>query len=153
MHYNQVINMTFRHIFVSSILAFSALTTPAHAEKGSATNELAAPIINLMPALKEIRDELKLDEKQTKAINAWVAEAPTKRKELKLKIVEVRSELREALLNRDDRIKREKLKFELSEANRRLIELKSLCARMLHKTLTSEQYAKVVAKYKESMKS
>lgn len=147
--------MTFRHIFISSLLVFSlsALTTPALAEKGSATSELAAPIINLMPLVKELRDELKLDEKQTKAIDAWVAEAPAKRKELTLKIVEVRAELREALLNREDRIKREKLKFELSEANRRLIELKSLCARMLHNTLTDEQYAKVVAKYKESIKS
>ena len=149
--------MTIKHIFITSLLTI-ALSAPAMAEESATTNkvdtsELSAPLIELMPAFKKVRKELMLDEEQAKAIDAWMNAAPAKKQELKENIVAVRAELRDALITRATRIKREELKFNLSEANRRLIELQSLCARMLHKTLTKEQYAKVVDTYKQSGKS
>jgi len=103
-----------------------------------------------MPAFKEVRDQLKLNDEQAKTIDAWLAEAPKKKKELKLEVIAVRSELREALLSRDSRIKRDALKTKLNDANSRLIEMSSLCARMLTKTLSKEQYSMIVDKYKQS---
>jgi len=100
----------------------------------------------------KVRAELKLEEKQAKAIDAWIAEAPVKKEELKKEALVVRAELRDALINRGTRIEREELKFKLSEANRRIIEMQSLCVRMLHNMLTAEQYAKVVDTYKQTRK-
>jgi len=140
--------MNIPFILIPLLLTF-ALSTPAMAEKAN-TSELASPIIELMPAFKKVRDALKLEEKQAKEIEAWMAEAPAKKKELKQDVLAIRAELRDSLINRDSRIKREELKFKLSEANRRIIEMQSLCARMLHNTLTDKQYGQVVAEYKKT---
>ena len=149
--------MKTKHILISSLLAI-ALSTPAIAEKPaeaekSKMSELADPIIALMPAFKKVREELKLNAEQSKTIDDWLAAAPQKKKELKENILTARAILRESLINRGSRMKREELKFNLGEANRRLIELQSLCARMLHNTLSDDQYAKVVAQYKQLGKS
>ena len=143
--------MTFKKVLISSLLAV-ALTVPAMADKAS-TAELASPLIELIPAFKTVRAELKLDEEQNKTVDAWMAEAPAKKAELKQIVLAARSDLREALINRDSRVKRDALKTKLEEANRRVIEMESLCARMLHNTLTKEQYTKVVAQYREAAKS
>lgn len=111
--------------------------------------ELAAPVIELMPHLKKLRTDLNLNDDQNKVIDNWLAEAPIKRKELEAQTIEVRAKLREALLNRDERMVRDRLKKELQEMNTRLIEMRSLCARMLHDTLTDEQYTKVVDSYRK----
>ena len=143
--------MKIKQLFISSLLAVS-LSAPALADEMS-MDELSSPIISLMPALKEIRADLKLDEKQIKAVDAWLAEAPGKKKEQNIKVLKVRAELREALLNRDPRTKRDALKVELEKATSKVIEMQSLCARTLNKALTKEQYAKVVAQYRKMAKS
>lgn len=136
--------MPIRSLMMSSALALS-LCLPGISF--SASNELGEPIIALMPHLKEIRSELNLSEEQNKTIDAWLAEAPAKRKALEKETLAVREQLRKALLERAPRLEREKLKTELAEKNNRLIEMRSLCARMLHKTLDKDQYAKLVAAY------
>jgi len=143
--------MKIQQIFILSLF-IASLSTPAFAEKIS-TAELAQPLIELIPAFKKVRDDLKLDEKQSKTIDAWMAEAPAKKSELKKNVVVARSALREAMINRDSRVTRDNLKASLEQANRRVIEMESLCARMLYKTLTKEQYAKVIAQYRDSVKS
>ena len=80
-------NMTIKHIFITSLLSI-ALTAPAMAEEPASTkkvdtSELAAPLIKLIPAFKKVREELKLNEEQTKAIDAWMSAAPAKKQELK----------------------------------------------------------------------
>lgn len=131
-----------------------ALSAPATVmADNSNTAELAEPLIKLMPALKKIRAELNLNEKQNTVIKSWMTQAPAKKAELKQKVVAARAELREALLNRDSRIARDDLKKNLALANRKVIEMQSLCARMLYTTLTKQQYAKVVAQFKKDRQS
>jgi len=143
--------MNIKSLLITSLLTIT-LATPAFAEKAP-TTELASPLIELIPAFKQVRAELKLNEEQNKAVDAWMASAPIKKEELKQQVVSVRSELREALINRDSRAKRDELKTKLEQATRRVIEMESLCARMLHNTLNKEQYEKVVAQYRNSAKS
>ncbi len=140
--------MKLKTLLISSLLV-TALSTPVMA-KEDMNKELGSPVVALMPAFEAIRAELKLDDKQSKVVDAWLAEAPAKRTDLKKKILAVRAELREALITRDTRVKRDALKKELNEANNRLIELSSLCIRMLHTTMTKEQYAKIVEQSKKS---
>lgn len=142
----------------SKLLTLSALTLALSAPMTvSASNdcdcpELGQPIIELMPHFKKLRTDLQLNASQDKVVDAWLAEAPKKRKELMQEAMEVKAELREALLTRADRLKREDLKAELNGKMNRIIEMRSLCARMLHKTLTEEQYRSVVDAYKASLK-
>ncbi|HIP81332.1 MAG TPA: hypothetical protein EYH16_02845 [Leucothrix mucor] len=138
--------MNLKKILVASILTV-AVSAPVLAKQTG--EQLATPIVKLIPAFKEIREELKLNDEQAKTIDAWIAEAPAKKKEVIQKVFAVRAELREAILNRDDRAKRDALKKKLNNANNRLVVMSSLCTRMLHKTLTKEQYAKVIAQYKK----
>ena len=142
--------MKITKLVVTSLLAV-ALSAPALAEKLS-TAELATPLIELVPAFKKVRSELKLNEKQNKAVDAWMAEAPAKKAELKQNVLMARSELREALISRDSRAKRDELKDKLADANRKVIEMESLCARMLYTTLDEEQYTIVVAQYRDTVK-
>jgi len=136
------------HILAATLLSVSiALPVSSYADN----RELAAPVIELMPHLKQLRPTLNLTDAQNTVIDNWLAEAPAKRKELEAQTLAVRNKLRDALLNRDDRMVRDRLKKELQEMNTRLIEMRSLCARMLHDTLTDEQYAKVADRYKQSI--
>lgn len=140
--------MKFTHLIAASLLAASfAFPVASFADN----RELAAPVIELMPHLKKLRTELKLDDAQNQVIDNWLAEAPIKRKELEAQTLQVRAKLRDALLNRDERMVRDRLKKELQEMNTRLIEMRSLCARMLHDTLTDEQYKKVADSYRAEM--
>lgn len=143
--------MKLQKMLITSLLAV-AISTPAFAEKAP-TTELAAPLIELIPAFKKVRTELNLDEKQSKTVDNWMKEAPAKKEELRQEVITVRNELREALINRDPRATRDALKLKLESANRRLIEMQSLCARMLHNTLNKEQYKKVIEQYRTASKS
>ncbi len=140
--------MKINKLLIPSLLALT-LSAPVLA-KGTSSTELASPIVSLMPALVEIRNELNLDDKQDKSIDAWLASAPAKKKEHQQQVLAIRAELRKAIINRDSRVKRDELKTQLNEANTRLIELSSICTRHLHSTLSNEQYAQVVAQYKKS---
>ena len=143
--------MKFSKLLIASSLVV-AIALPVSAIAAPERNELGAPIIELMPHFKKMRDTLNLNEEQNNVIDAWIAEAPKKRRALEQETIEVRTQLREALLNRDDRLQREELKTILNAKNNRLVEMRSLCARMLHKTLSANQYAKVVDAYKASLK-
>lgn len=109
---------------------------------------LGTPIVKLMPHLKKLRSELNLNEKQITTINNWVAKAPAKRKALESEVIAIRMQLRDAILDDAERITREKLKTQLAEKNTLLIEMRSLCTRMLRNTLNKAQFDKVVASYR-----
>ena len=74
--------MKTRQILIPLLITAVLSAAPAIA-KNADTSELAAPIIELMPAFKKVRAELNLEEKQAKTIDTWMAEAPTKKMELK----------------------------------------------------------------------
>ena len=137
--------MKFIKIAMSSIIAIAiALPSFASAEE----IDLGTPIVSLMPHLKKLRTELNLDEKQNVTIDNWIAEAPAKRKEMESEVIALREQLRDAILDGSERIHREELKKLLADKNTRLIEIRSLCTRMLRNTLNAEQFAKVVASYR-----
>lgn len=145
--------MKLNTLVISSLIAI-VLTVPATAKEVDHTaTELASPIVSLMPIVIGIRDELDLNDAQNKTIDAWLAEAPGNKKKLQQDVLKIRADLRAAILDLSSRIQRDELKVQLNQVNTRLIELSSLCIRMLHDTLTTEQYARVVTKYKKANQS
>lgn len=108
-------------------------------------DELGVPFVELMPHVKKLRAELNLSAGQQARLDAWSAQAPEKRRELEAGTLKVREDLRTAILNGEGRLRREALKKTLAAKQTRLIEMRSLCTRMLRQTLTEEPFAKVVA--------
>ena len=140
--------MRIPHIVLASALglafAFPLSTNAAQA----AGPQLAEPVVQLMPQVKKLRAELNLNEAQARAIDNWIASAPPKRKALEAQARALRAEMREAILNNAERLQREDIKARIVEAEKRLIEMRALCTRMLRNTLNAEQFAKVVAAYR-----
>ncbi|MEE9351073.1 MAG: hypothetical protein V3U78_02340 [Thiotrichaceae bacterium] len=141
--------MKLRHITMSTLLALGVAFSPLASAGNSAEKiELGTPVVALMPHVKELRADLGLNKEQNALLDQWIANAPAKRKELETEAVALHLELREALLNGESRIKREELKKALAEKTTRIVEMRSLCVRMLRKTLNKEQFEKVVASYR-----
>ncbi len=137
--------MSFNKIAISSIIAI-AIAFPVFVSAEEI--DLGTPIVSLMPHLKKMRTELDLDKNQNATIDNWIAEAPAKRKALESEVISLHKQLRNAILDGSERIHREKLKKQLAEKNTRLIEMRSLCTRMLRNTLNKEQFDKVVSSYR-----
>jgi len=137
--------MKFNKIAISSIIAI-AIAFPAFVSAEEI--DLGTPIVSLMPHLKKLRTELHLDKTQNTTIDNWIAAAPAKRKALESEVITLRKQLRDAILDGSERIHREELKKQLAEKNTRLIEMRSLCTRMLRNTLNQEQFDKVVSSYR-----
>lgn len=133
-------------VFIVALLLSAGLCIPLHATADTA--ELGAPIVELMPHFEKLAAELGLTAEQRATIDAWVAEAPLKRKQMEAETVALRAQLRDAILDGADRMTRENLKKELAAKQTRLIEMRSLCTRMLRQTLTADQFARVVASYR-----
>lgn len=141
--------MKLRRLAAGSVLALF-LASPLAATAQPC--DLGEPIISLMPHVIAMRAELGLNEQQNQVLDAWLAEAPAKRKAMQADVCATKEKLREALLYRAPRLAREQLKKELAYKEARVIEMRSLCARMLHSTLSPEQYKKVVGAYLASRK-
>ncbi len=133
----------------ASILAL-CLVMPVTASSADVA-ELGQPIVELMPQVKKMRADLQLTKAQSDKLDAWLADAPAKREALEAETLEIRDQLREAILTGADRMTREALKKEFAAKQTRLIEMRSLCTRMLRDTLTPEQFDKVVASYRASL--
>ncbi len=137
--------MKFGKIAMSSIVAI-AIAMPSFVSAQEI--DLGTPIVALMPHLKKLRPELNLNDQQNATIDNWLAEAPAKRKEIESEVIGLREQLRDAILDGSERIHREGLKKQLADKSTRLIEMRSLCTRMLRNTLNEEQFAKVVDSYR-----
>ncbi len=141
--------MTFKTLTLSAALAI-ALPFQAFAVQ----QDLPFPIVELIPHMKQLTQsgKLQLNDEQKQTIDNWVAEAPKKRKEVEAQYVEIRQQLRDAILDNADRVKREALIKELQHKDDELIKMRSLCNQMLIKTLTPEQRQLVVQAYRDSLK-
>lgn len=130
---------------VATLLALG-LGTPMLAD--AEASELGTPVVALMPHVSKLEGALDLNAEQKARLAAWRAEAPARRKALEAEALATRAQLREAILGGADRMQREALKRRLAEQRNRLIEMRSLCTRMLRQTLNADQFAKVVASYR-----
>ncbi|MGB0720993.1 MAG: hypothetical protein ACPGU7_01245 [Gammaproteobacteria bacterium] len=131
--------MSLRTLFATTLLCASILPFQATA---------AEPIVALMPIVKELRAELNLNADQNASLDAWLAEAPAKRKSLEGEVAALRSELRDAILDGSTRMQRDDLKARLAAKETRLIEMRSLCTRFLRNTLDKDDFDRVVATYR-----
>lgn len=140
--------MNLKALALATTLALSPLMAQA------AIQDLPAPIIELMPQVKQLvqSGKLQLNAEQKKVLDDWMANAPAKRKAIEAEYVQLRQELRTAILDNKDRIEREKLTSALLAKEEELIKMRGVCHRMLVKELTPAQFDMVKAAYLNSIK-
>jgi hypothetical protein len=140
--------MNFKAIALATTLALSPLMAQA------AIQDLPTPIIELMPHVKKLAEsgKLQLSAEQKKVLDDWMANAPAKRKAMEADYVQLRQELRAAILDNKDRIEREKLTSALLAKEEELIKMRGICHRMLVKELTPAQFDMVKTAYLNSIK-
>lgn len=110
--------------------------------------QLASPIIELVPVVKSQADTLGLSADQKAKLEAWMAEAPIKRKAVEHEQIELRTKLRGTILalNADD--ERKTLIEQITANEAKLLTMRAKCVDFLRGLLTAEQFDKVVAAYK-----
>ncbi|OYY75540.1 MAG: hypothetical protein B7Y40_01075 [Gammaproteobacteria bacterium 28-57-27] len=110
--------------------------------------QLASPIIELVPVVKAQADTLGLSADQKAKLEAWMAEAPIKRKAVEQEQIELRTKLRGTILalNADD--ERKSLIEQITANEAKLLTMRAKCVDFLRGLLTAEQFGKVVAAYK-----
>ncbi|MEW6764459.1 MAG: hypothetical protein AB1344_01560 [Pseudomonadota bacterium] len=110
--------------------------------------QLASPIVELVPIVKSQGSELNLTADQKAKLDAWMAEAPTKRKAVEKEQVELRASLRKAILSLNADDERKALIEQITTNEARLLSMRAKCTDFLRDLLTAEQFDKVVAAYK-----
>lgn len=134
-----------RTTFFTGLLALTLPLTPVMAEPAI---QIAGPVIELMPIVKTKADELKLSADQKAKLEAWMADAPAKRKAIEQEQVELRMKLRQAMLSLNADAERQELIDKITANEAKLLTMRAKCVDFLRTLLTAEQFDKMVAAYK-----
>ncbi len=127
------------------ILTGALIAASVHAEPSIT---LASPIVELVPIVKQQADSLGLSAEQKSKLEAWINEAPSKRKAVELEQIELRAQLRKAMLTLNSEDERKELISKITENEAKLLTMRGRCVDFLRGLLTAEQFDKVVAAYK-----
>lgn len=110
------------------------------------------PLIELMTYFKKVAEpNLNVTKAQSDIINPWVAVAKPKREKMEGEYAAIRSELREKMLaGNTPEAETTDLINKMVSKERDILILKAECSRLLHDTLTPEQYSLMISNYKAS---
>ena len=135
-----------RTLFPAALLASSVLlAAPAFAEPAIV---LASPVVELVPIVKQQADALGLNAEQKAKLEAWMNEAPAKRKAVEQEQIDLRKKLRAAVLSLNSEDERNALIQQIADNEAKLMAMRARCVDFLRGMLTVEQFDKVVAAYK-----
>lgn len=142
---------TLRTLFAAGLLTYgaSALAAPP----ASPASELSAPIVALVPVVKQHAAELKLSEEQQTWLREWMASMPAKRMAVEEETVALRARLRELILEGGDMAERESLIKQIGEKEAQLLSMRAKCVDAFRDKLDKEQFAKAVEFYRQGMKA
>ncbi|MDM7322357.1 MAG: hypothetical protein P3W87_003550 [Gammaproteobacteria bacterium] len=133
-----------KHLLPSLLIGASLfISTAAVAEPAIA---LATPVVELVGLAKSL--DLGLNEEQRSKLEAWIKEAPGKRKAMENEQIQLRTQLREAILSGKPENERKELIDKIAANEAQLVTMRSKCTDFLRQLLTAEQFDKVVAAYR-----
>lgn len=135
--------MNIKMTLAASAFALAGFISTAHAEPPIT---LSSPIVELVGIAKSA--DLRLSDEQKAKLDAWVAEAPAKRKAIENEQVQLRTQLREALLSGKPADERKALIDKIADNEAQLLNMRSRCTDFLRNLLTAEQFEKVIAAYR-----
>ncbi|MGB9670308.1 MAG: hypothetical protein ACPLXR_04005 [Halothiobacillaceae bacterium] len=131
---------------IPSLLLTASLLASAPSVLAEPAISLASPVVELVGIAKSA--DLGLNDEQKSKLEAWIKEAPAKRKALENEQVQLRTQLREAILAGKPEEDRMGLIEKISANEKQLLTMRSKCSDFLRQLLTPEQFDKVVAAYR-----
>jgi len=134
-------------LLTAAILGLSLVTAPLYA---APARELSEPIVELMPVVKKLTPELKLSAEQQAKLKTWMETAPAKRQAVEAEALEMRKQLRAAILSGADDAVRQDLLNQVGQKETQLLTLRSKCTDFLRELLTPEQFTQVREAYEAS---
>ncbi|MEW5972270.1 MAG: Spy/CpxP family protein refolding chaperone [Pseudomonadota bacterium] len=137
--------MKLQTTLAASLLAL-ACALPISMAQAEPAIALASPIVELVGIAKSA--DLGLSDEQKARLDAWVKEAPVKRKAMENEQVQLRTQLREAILSGKSAEERKALIDKIAANEAQQLTMRSGCTDFLRNLLTPEQFEKVVTAYK-----
>jgi hypothetical protein len=112
----------------------------------------AIPVVELMPLSMRYEADLKLNLEQIKALEAFRKEAMPGRVGIQKKIVDLRGQLRMAMLDNKPAPEREELMKQIAEAEVTHLKGRDRCVEFFRKTLSAEQFTHITRLYLDGLR-
>ncbi|MCK8464501.1 hypothetical protein MUY35_11625 [Aliiroseovarius sp. S1339] len=105
---------------------------------------LSRPVIQLTGILAKNMDALELDETQRAALKDWVATMPAVRKALEAETVQLRADLRKAIVEGAPSDERQAIADKIGANEVKLVMMRSNCTDHWRQVLSEAQFAKLI---------
>ncbi len=132
-------------------IAVLALGT-SMAQAKSVPGDGAIPVLELMPLTMRYEVDLKLSTEQIKALETYRKEAMPARVVIQKKIIELRGQLRMALLDNKPAAEREELMKQIAENEVAHFKSRDRCVEFMRKTLSTEQFTQLKGLYLDGLR-
>lgn len=107
-------------------------------------SELSSPLILLTPVIGQNADVLKLSAEQRQVLREWVATAPAKRNAVEDETMQLRAQLRDAIIANAPETDRQQLAQQVGELEAQLLMIRSACVEHWRQQLSAEQFAQAL---------
>ena len=135
----------------SALLLALLAATGLAAAKG-VPGDGAIPVVELMPLTMKHEAKLKLSAEQIQSLDAYRKQAMPGRVALQKKIIELRGQLRMALLDNKPQADREALMKQIAEAEVQHFQRRERCVEHLRQLLSAEQFAQLSKLYLDGLR-
>lgn len=133
-------------------LALTFLTLSGLAAAKGVPGDGAIPVVELMPLTMKHEADLKLSAEQIKALDDYRKQAMPGRVGVQKKIIELRGQLRVAMLDNRPQADREALMKQIADAEVEHFQGRNRCVEHLRKTLSAEQFAQLSKLYLDGLR-
>lgn len=141
-----------QHILRHSALALALVVASGFAAAKSVPGDAAIPVVELMPLTMRYEADLKLTTEQIKALDDYRKQAMPVRMGLQKKIVELRGQLRMAILDNKPAADREALMKQIADAEVEHFKGRDRCVEHLRKVLSADQFAQLSKLYLDGLR-
>ena len=131
----------------SLTLALALAAGAGLAQAKSVPGDGAIPVVELMPLTLRYEADLKLSAEQIQALDSYRKQAMPGRVALQKKILDLRGQLRMAMLDNKPAAEREALMGQIAEAEVAHFKGRDRCVEHLRTTLNAEQFAELTRLY------
>lgn len=136
----------------SLTLALALAAGAGLAQAKSVPGDGAIPVVELMPLTMRYEADLKLSPEQIQSLDAYRKQAMPGRVAVQKKIIDLRGQLRMAILNNQPTADREALMKQIADAEVEHFKGRDRCVEHLRKTLSAEQFAQLTQLYLDGLR-
>ena len=136
----------------STALALALVLGCGLAAAKSVPGDGAIPVVELMPLTMKHEADLKLTAEQIQALDAYKKQAMPGRVAVQKKILNLRGELRLAILDNKPQADREALMKQIADAEVEHFQGRNRCVEALRKIMSTEQFAQLSQLYLDGLR-